>query len=111
MLVSWLFATEQLRQGHVGKVGLVHKRARAGVPGLLGGGDLTIDRGQNDPWMPGQRGELAREHDSIPVGQLDVNQDRRRLQGNGSHQRLSDAAGPADDRQPASGGSTFRAAA
>ena len=38
----------------------------------MGGGDLAIDRGENDPGVPGERDELAREGDSVSVGQLDV---------------------------------------
>ena len=59
--------------------------------------------GENDPGVPGERHELAREGDSVSVGQLDVDQDRRRLQAGGSPHRPRDAVGLADDSHAAGG--------
>jgi hypothetical protein len=50
-----------------------------------------------------ERRECAREGDSVSIGQLDVDQDRRGLQAGGSRQRRRDAVGLPDDSQAASG--------
>src|SRR5947209_17727531 len=65
---SWSMAAEQLRERRVGEVSFVHERASTGVPRLLCGGDIPVDRSEDDPRAPGKRRELTRESDSVAVG-------------------------------------------
>jgi hypothetical protein len=47
--------------------------------GAFGGRDVAVDRGENDPRAPRQRGQFAGECDSVPIGELSI--DQRRLDG------------------------------
>jgi hypothetical protein len=100
---AWLVAGEQFHKRRGREIGLVHERACAGAPSLLSRSDVHVDRGEDDPGIPGELGEFVRERDSVSIGQLHIDQDRRRPQPTCRGQRRRNAAGLSHDRQAARG--------